>query len=191
MMAGHAGQGRKFNTTAALEAAMTVFWEHGYEGSSMSALTRAMGINPPSLYKAFGSKEDLFFAVVDHYNATRGSFMARVFEEETDGMAMLRRLLLEAADHYPSSQFPGGCLVISAAVTVTESNQHVADRLAGMRSDNVEVMAEYPGITPEMARFAGATLQGMSQQARDGATADDLRTIAEFAITALEMKQAR
>ena len=96
-MSGKPGQGRKFHLEDALEAAMIVFWAHGYEGSSMAELTRAMGIKAPSLYKAYGSKEDLFFSVVDHYNSTHGSFMSSAMAEEKDGLAMLRRILLEAA----------------------------------------------------------------------------------------------
>ena len=65
-----------------------------------------MGINPPSLYKAFGSKEDLFFSVVDHYNATHGNFMSIAFAEEATGLELMRRLLLEAADHYASTSYP-------------------------------------------------------------------------------------
>ncbi|MBT8163735.1 MULTISPECIES: TetR/AcrR family transcriptional regulator [Arthrobacter] len=196
-MSGKAGQGRKFNVEDALEAATLVFWDHGYEGASLSELTHAMGINPPSLYKAFGSKEDLFFSVVDHYNATHGNFMSIAFAEEATGLALMRRLLLEAAEHYASTSYPGGCLVISAAVTVTSANRHVGDRLAKMRNDNIAAMAEAltrdlnAGLLPQntdtkaMAAFVGATLQGMSQQARDGATKADLTRIANYAITAI------
>lgn len=189
-MAARAGQGRRFDLKTALDAAMLVFWNHGYEGASLAELTKAMGINPPSLYKAFGSKEQLFFQVVEHYNATHGSFMARAFAEEQNGNALLKRLLNEAADHYPSQEFPGGCLVISSAVTVTEANKHVSDKLAAMRNSNIRAMAERDDISLEMARFTGATLQGMSQQARDGASAQDLHQIAEMAVAAINAKAA-
>lgn len=196
-VSGRTGQGRKFDVGEALEAATLVFWDHGYEGASLAALTAAMGIKPPSLYKAFGSKEELFFLVVDHYNATHGSFMATAFEEESSGLALMRRLLLEAADHYASPSYPGGCLVISAAVAVTAVNRHVGDRLAKMRNSNISAMAEAlkcdldagelpPGSDRQaMASFVGATLQGMSQRARDGASAEDLRRIATYAIAAI------
>jgi len=179
-MSGKAGQGRKFNIDDALEAATLVFWDSGYEGTSLAELTKAMGINPPSLYKAFGSKEDLFFSVVDHYNATHGSFMSVAFAEEESGLKLMRRLLIEAADHYPSA------------------NRHVAERLSKMRNDNILAMAEAltkdreAGRIPQstdthaMAAFVGATLQGMSQQARDGASKEDLLRIAHYAITAIE-----
>ena len=185
-MSGKPGQGRKFHLEDALEAAMIVFWAHGYEGASMAELTRAMGIKAPSLYKAYGSKEDLFFSVVDHYNSTHGSFMSSAMAEEKDGLAMLRRILLEAAEHYPSKQYPGGCLVISAAVSVTSAHEHVAQRLASMRNDNIRLMSSRDDVSKDMARFTAATLQGMSQQARDGATSDELKRIAQLAISALE-----
>ena len=60
-MAGR-GRPRSFDRDAALRAAMKTFWERGYEGASMAALTDSMGINSPSLYAAFGSKEKLFRA---------------------------------------------------------------------------------------------------------------------------------
>ncbi|MDO4888569.1 MAG: TetR/AcrR family transcriptional regulator [Actinomycetaceae bacterium] len=185
-MSGKPGQGRKFQTESALEAATIVFWEHGYEGTSLAELTKAMGINPPSLYKAYGSKEDLFFAVVDHYNSTYGAFMATAMSEEKDGLAMLRRVLLEAAEHYSTKGLPGGCLVISAAVTVKSANRHVGERLADMRNENIRQMASRADVTDDMARFVASTLQGMSQQARDGATTSELERIAAMAITALE-----
>ena len=117
-MSGKPGQGRKFHLEDALEAAMIVFWAHGYEGASMAELTRAMGIKAPSLYKAYGSKEDLFFSVVDHYNSTHGSFMSSAMAEEKDGLAMLSAFFWKPQSITPSKQYPGGCLVISAAVSV-------------------------------------------------------------------------
>lgn len=185
-MTGKLGQGRRFEIRDALEAAMTVFWQHGYEGASISTLTAAMGINSPSLYKAFGSKEQLFFEVVRHYNETSGAFMGRAFAEEEDGIALSLRLLREAAEYYPKSRFPGGCLIISAAVTVSEANKHVGERLALMRNANISQLAGRIGMNAAMARFVGATLQGMSQQARDGASAEDLHEIADLAIAVIK-----
>jgi len=190
-VAGKTGQGRKFVIENALQAALLVFWEYGYEGASLAKLTEVMGINPPSLYKAFGSKEQLFFDVVQYYNATHGSFMARAFAEEQDGGALIERLLREAADQYPSTPFPGGCLIISAAVAVTEGSKHVAERLAAMRNENIQALADREGVSLEAARFVGATLQGMSQQARDGASAKELHQIVDFAMSALQQHGLR
>jgi AcrR family transcriptional regulator len=195
-MAGVAGQGRKFGVTDALDAATLVFWEHGYEGASLKLLTEAMGINPPSLYKAFGSKEELFFAVIDHYNATHGRFLGDAFAAATSADELVRRIVHGAADHYARPGFPGGCLTISAAVTVTPENTHVAERLAALRNANVARIADalahdvetgaLPSDAPivPLASFVGATLQGMSQQARDGANAQALHAIADLALVA-------
>jgi AcrR family transcriptional regulator len=196
-VAGVAGQGRKFAVDDALEAATMVFWRYGYEGSSLKMLTEAMGIKPPSLYSAFGSKEDLFFTVVRHYNDTHGRFAADAMTLSASGIELVHRLLREAAKHYARPEFPSGCLTISAAVTVTPDNQHVAERLADMRNANVAAIAQAldhdvatgrlprSTATGQLAAFVGATLQGMSQQARDGASAAQLRAIAEVALNAL------
>lgn len=196
-MAGIAGQGRRFDTTAALDAALELFWQWGYEGASLSALTAAMDIRPPSLYAAFGSKESLFFSVVDRYNATHGNFLAEAVAEERSGTRLARRVLHDAAAHYTSTGHPRGCLVISAAVTVAPSNEHVADRLAALRNQNlaafeqafqrdVDSGALSPQADPHhLARFVAVALQGMSQQARDGAEVEELQAVATTALIAI------
>jgi len=71
------GRPRNFDKDAALERAMELFWIKGYEGASMTDLTSAMGIASPSLYAAFGSKEELFRRAVQHYGATEGLEIGR------------------------------------------------------------------------------------------------------------------
>ncbi len=196
-MAGVVGQGRKFAVDDALDAATLLFWEHGYEGASLKMLTETMGINPPSLYKAFGSKEDLFFSCIDYYNDSYGSFLAEAFARATSASELVRLILHGAADHYARPDFPGGCLTISAAVTVTPDNRHVAERLSALRMTNVNKIADayardmsngrlVSDMAPEvLATFVGATIQGMSQQARDGSDAVRLHEIADLALVAL------
>ena len=77
------GRPRGFDTDKALEEAMEVFWRHGYEGATIAELTAAMGINPPSLYAAFGSKEGLLKAALDRYAAKRAEFMRDVLSAPT------------------------------------------------------------------------------------------------------------
>lgn len=200
-MAGVRGQGRKFDTDTALDHAMFAFWEHGYEGTSVAMLTSAMGINPPSLYSAFGGKEGTFFAAIERYNATRGDFMDRAFEEEAGAAELIRRLLYDAASHYSDESCPGGCLIISSAVGVTEANRHVADRLRDMRNANVALLARriiddvHNAILPaetdasEVAEFIGVIIQGMSQRARDGASRTKLERVADRAYASLELSK--
>lgn len=196
-MAGVRGQGRKFDVDSALDKAMFAFWEHGYEGTSVSMLTGAMGINPPSLYSAFGGKEGLFFAAVDRYLATRGDFMARAFAEEPQAAKLISRLLYDAAVHYTDDSCPGGCLIISSAVGVTDANRGIADRLRDMRNANVALLSERiseniaNGILPpswepvDIAELIGVIIQGMSQRARDGATRGQLERVADRTLASL------
>ena len=83
------GRPRVFDADAALDAALAVFWRHGYEGASLTDLTAAMGINRPSLYAAFGNKESLFRRVMDRY-AERGRTGGRV-PGRADGPGVRRR----------------------------------------------------------------------------------------------------
>ncbi|OZD69914.1 TetR family transcriptional regulator [Rhodococcus sp. 06-1059B-a] len=196
-MAGVPGQGRKFDVGTALEQAMFAFWEHGYEGTSVSKLTSAMHINPPSLYGAFGGKEGVFFAAVEHYLATRGDFMNRAFSEEPHAAKLISRLLYDAASHYTDESCPGGCLIISSAVSVTDANQGVADRLRDMRNANVALLSERitadiaDGVLPtswdpiEISEYIGVIIQGMSQRARDGATRAQLERVADRTVASL------
>lgn len=196
-MAGVRGQGRKFDIDAALDKAMFAFWEHGYEGTSVSMLTSAMGINPPSLYSAFGGKEELFFATVDRYRATRGDFMDRAFAEEPHADELISRLLYDAASHYTDHSCPGGCLIISSAVGVTDANRTIADRLRHMRNANVSLLSERISKSVDddtlpsswdpvdTSEFVGVVIQGMSQRSRDGATRSQLERVADMALASL------
>ncbi|MBT2676698.1 TetR/AcrR family transcriptional regulator [Streptomyces sp. ISL-14] len=189
-MAGVRGQGRKFDLEYILEKAMFAFWRHGYDGTSVATLTREMGINAPSLYAAFGSKEGLFLAAVEHYNNSWGSFMQRAFDEEDRSPALVRRLLYEAADAYTHTDCPGGCLIIGSATRVSDAGQQVADRLRDLRNANIDRLEAHinadieAGALPSgtdaraVAEFAGVIVQGMSHRARDGATTEALRTVA-------------
>ena len=71
---GTMGRPREFDVEQALDQALEVFWRNGYEGASISELTQAMGISPPSLYAAFGNKEGLFRKTLDRYIAKRTNF---------------------------------------------------------------------------------------------------------------------
>ncbi|MER5311022.1 TetR/AcrR family transcriptional regulator [Streptomyces sp. NPDC002773] len=188
------GRPRSFDRLTALEQATMAFWEHGYETTSVSDLTRAMGISAPSLYAAFGDKKTLFEEVVEAYAGSYGSYGGRAFAEESTARGAIGRMLDEAAGLFTEPGHPRGCLMISAATNcstpeVEESlrarrNANLASFEARIRRD-VET-AELPADTDAraLARFSGAVLQGMSQQARDGATAEELAAVAETAMRA-------
>jgi TetR/AcrR family transcriptional regulator, copper-responsive repressor len=130
------GRPRSFDRDRALERAMHVFWRQGYEGTSVSDLTRAMGINPPSLYAAFGDKEQLYLEALGRYQERRLKLVAQWFEEEPTAKAAVRRLLTEAACRLARSGAPrGSMLVLSATQCSAASLQpELAERRANMRA---------------------------------------------------------
>ncbi len=188
------GRPRSFDRETALEQALRTFWEHGYEGTSVSDLTRVMGIGAPSLYAAFGDKRTLFDEVVVRYGVTHGAFSGRAFDEEPTARGAVARLLREAAAEFTDPDHPRGCLVITAATNCTtpEVEEGLRERrnatIAGIESRIRAAVAagELPtSVDPAaLARYTGAVFQGMSQQARDGATREHLEAVADLAMRA-------
>ncbi|MEV0220202.1 TetR/AcrR family transcriptional regulator [Streptomyces sp. NPDC050704] len=186
------GRPRSFDRETALEKAILAFWEHGYEATSVSDLTKVMGIGAPSLYAAFGDKRSLFDEVVQVYGVRYGSFGDRAFAEEPTVRAGVERLLREAAAEYTEPGRPHGCLVVHAATNCT--TPEVEESLRGRRNATIATIesrirasvaaGELPAGTDAaaLARHTGAMIQGMSQQARDGATKGELEALAELAM---------
>ena len=188
------GRPRGFDRDAALVTATLLFWERGYDATSIADLTRAMGINAPSLYAAFTGKRQLFREVVETYGRTFGAFMARALEEEHRAYDAFARVLREVATEYTDPSHPAGCLVISAATNVAPDNLDVKRLLRDQRNENVLAFESRlraavssgelpPGTdTQGLALFYAAVIQGMSQQAQDGRGAVELLQIAELAL---------
>jgi AcrR family transcriptional regulator len=186
------GRPRSFDRETALEKAILAFWEHGYEATSVSDLTKVMGIGAPSLYAAFGDKRSLFDEVVREYGTRYGSFGDRALAEEPTARTAVERMLREAAAEYTEPGRPHGCLVIHAATNCT--TPEVEESLRDRRNANIAAIESRirSGITAgelpadadaaALARHAGAMIQGMSQQARDGATKEELEALAELAM---------
>src|ERR1700748_2066839 len=114
------GRPRAFDPDVALERAMHVFWAKGYEGASLSDLTRAMRINRPSLYAAFGDKESLFRKVIDRYVEGPASFVRRALKEPT-ARAVAERLLGGAVEMLADPRHPRGCLMVQGALACGET----------------------------------------------------------------------
>ncbi|MFC7304913.1 TetR/AcrR family transcriptional regulator [Streptomyces monticola] len=188
------GRPRSFDRAQALDQAVWTFWERGYEATSVADLTRAMGIGPPSLYAAFGDKRTLFEEVLAEYLEKYGSFGTRALEEEPTAKAALGRVLREAAAEFTAPDRPHGCLVIHAATNCT--TPEVEETLRERRTSNIAAFesriradiaaGRLPADTDAavLSRYVAAVFQGMSQQARDGATREELERVAELSMAA-------
>ncbi|GAA4917471.1 TetR family transcriptional regulator [Stackebrandtia albiflava] len=189
------GRPKGFDQAEVLENAMRVFWEDGYEGASLTALQEATRLSPPSIYHSFGSKEGLYRACLDHYQGRHGS-PVDAMRAEPPGPEGLRRLLSTAAAEYTSPDQPAGCMISTAALTVGPQHDAVAGQVAARRATSLGLVRDYlaqarrRGTLPEsadpaaLARYFGAIMQGMSVQARDGATREELEAIADIAMAA-------
>jgi AcrR family transcriptional regulator len=190
------GRPLSFDRETALERAMHVFWEHGYEAASISDLTAAMGISPPSLYSAFGDKERLFLEAIEAYGKGPGGFGQRALSEEPTARGAVQRLLEDAAAELTRPCHPSGCMVVMAATNCSVAAEHIQTALAKRRAlgiANIEERiqrgiddGEMPADTDAacLANFVGAVYQGMSMQAKDGATRENLLRTAESAMRA-------
>ncbi|MFS8198712.1 TetR/AcrR family transcriptional regulator [Streptomyces sp. CWNU-52B] len=175
-----------------MEKAILAFWERGYDATSVADLTEVMGIGAPSLYAAFGDKRSLFEEVVTVYGTRYGSFGGRALAEEPTARAAVERMLREAAAECTEPGRPRGCLVVHAATNCT--NPEVEGFLRERRNANIAAVesrvgagvaaGELPADTDAaaLARHTGAMIQGMSQQARDGATREQLEALVELAM---------
>ena len=188
------GRPRAFDKDQALDQALHVFWAKGYEGTSIADLTEAMGINPPSLYAAFGNKEALFRQAMDRYEARRDEIMEEAFAAPTAREAMTR-LLQGTADRLSDKNSPRGCAMVQGALSGGEEcevKRDLAARRAGGEALIRERLkrAKREGDLPAdadpaaLARFITTILQGMAVQAAGDATRKELRAIADMALRA-------
>src|SRR6516164_7920615 len=114
------GRPREFDVDQALDSALRVFWRKGYEGTTLPDLTKAMGINRPSLYAAFGSKEELFRQTLDRYAAGPAAYVRAALTEPT-ARAVAERLLAGAIDVVTNRRNPRGCLLVQGALACGEA----------------------------------------------------------------------
>ena len=191
-----AGRPRAFDREQALAIALDLFWRHGYNGTSIPQLTTAMGISPPSLYAAFGSKDALYREVVKLYLMQYTSFMNHLFDEKISARDAVERALLAAAKQFSQAEHAPGCMISSAELQAAPDNEALADDIAKLRKAAQHIMftrlevarrsGELPSNTDTatLAAFYAMISQGMSVQARDGAKAVELKRLAMLAMRA-------
>ena len=182
-----------FDRYAALRAAMLLFWRHGYEATSVSELTKAMGITPPSLYTAFGDKKQLFLETVQLY--TSGDVTSdSIIDEAPTAREAAMGLLQASAIGFTGDNTPAGCLLASSAISCSAAAVDVQIALRDIRI-NIEKRLRNKIVADRSSRklkpkidadaLAGhimAVIQGMSTLARDGATRNKLLSVASAAM---------
>lgn len=188
------GRQKSFDTDQVIEQAMLLFWERGYEAASMADLSAAMGLNPPSIYAAFGNKQALFERCAAHYAQSVAAYAPRALAGEATAAQALHRYVFEAIGAFSSEDRPKGCLLVSAATNCGKSSLGAQDLLAGYRQASEAMIADRirrgieegdmpasaePGL---LAKYVAVLIQGLAAQARDGATADELHSVAELAL---------
>lgn len=189
------GRPRSFDKDQALDRALDVFWRKGFEGATIADLTAAMGINPPSLYAAFGNKEALFCAALDRYGRVRTVYWSEAIASPT-AREVAEGLLRGTAKFLTESCHPRGCLGVQGALACGDSGQSVRDALAARRADaqtqirNRLKRAKKDGDLPKdadptaLARYLSTLAEGMAVQAAGGATRKELERVAEMALRA-------
>ena len=187
------GRPRAFDADRALDAALKVFWRMGYEGASLPQLTKAMGINRPSMYAAFGNKEELFRKVVDRYTSGVCEHVQAALEQPT-ARQVARALLRGTAEMLTDSRHPSGCLLVQGALACGADADCVRKELAARRAageaairkrfEHAAKERDLPtSATPaDLARYISTVQQGMSVQATSGATRKQLLQVAETAL---------
>ena len=187
------GRPLSFDRDAALEAAMHVFWRHGFEATSVAELTKAMGITPPSLYAAYGDKQALFMATIERYLGWLDA-VTQTIAGATSARSAARDLLTAAARGDSRDDAPPGCLLASSIVSSSFGADPLRATLADIRRNIEAALRErieqdiHDQILPpdtDADMIAGhifAVVQGMSTLAKDGATRDKLLRIADGAM---------
>jgi len=190
------GRPLSFDRDHALEQAMHVFWERGYEAASIAELTAAMGITAPSLYTAFGDKERLFLEAIERYATGPGGGYPRALEEEPTAYLAIKRCLEEAAEELTRPSHPKGCMMVSATANCSKASAHIQAGLAKRRAANdagVRCRIErgiQDGELPAdldaqaLANFFTTVFRGMSMLAADGASRETLLATAAMALKA-------
>jgi len=187
------GRPREFDVDKALDLALQVFWRKGYEGASMADLTETMGITKPSLYSAFGNKEELFRKALDRYVDGPGGYFQVALAKPT-ARAVVEHLLYESANAVTDPNHPPGCLAVQGALSCGDAAESIKQELVSRRAKGEQDLRQRferaiaEGDLPEgadaadLAAYLSAILQGMAVQAAGGTTRAQLRKIAEMAL---------
>jgi AcrR family transcriptional regulator len=156
------------------------FWQDGFEATSMTDLVEAMGINSPSIYAAFGSKEALFAEALRHYGSVYANALPDALNKAPDTASAMDAMFEAAVDLFTLSDTPGGCFVVNSVASNAPNSPEMEEALKQLRRERLEQIAErlardvrsgslrHDTPVQELADLYAAILQGLAQAARDG-----------------------
>jgi AcrR family transcriptional regulator len=194
------GRPQSFDRSQVLCAAMRLFWDRGYEGTSFDDLITAMGISPSSFYNAFGSKARLYQEATDAYLEASGAWFLGILREKADTRTTFERLMTAAATEFTRADLPAGCMILVSGTQCAPGQTRLRDLMARQRALSEAAMAErlrrgaangdLPADTDVegLAAFYSSLARGMAVQARDGASRETLQEIARIGMQAWPAK---
>jgi AcrR family transcriptional regulator len=187
------GRPRAFDVQKAVDCALDVFLRKGYEGASMTDLTRAMGIERPSLYAAFGDKEGLFRKVLDRYMDQTMVYLNSALQEKT-ARRFVERVLRGALESQTDPHNAPGCLMVQGALSCAEESEPIREELACRRRQieaairarleraRKEGDRSVTGSPADLARYLATVMHGMSVQVAGGASRKELQRVVDTAL---------
>lgn len=192
-----AGRPREFDRDAALNKAKLVFWQRGYEGTSMSDLVSALGIASARIYAAFGSKENLFREAIALYLSQEGAFADTALQEPNTRLA-IAQLLTQAVEIYTQQTHPQGCMVVLSLTNYASENENIMSWLANYRKARTTAIIQRlnEGVTQgdlpketntqALGDYISTLFHGISIQARDGVSKAHLLAMVDVAMTGFD-----
>jgi AcrR family transcriptional regulator len=190
------GRPREFSEAEALDRAMRVFWEKGYEGTSVDDLTAAMRINRSSLYSTFGDKETLFRRVIERYKAGPMAFIAAAFQKP-NARQVIEWLLRSTARFLSDATHPRGCLSLQGGLTCGTGAERAIETMVNWRNhaqtrlekrmQRAQAEGDLPrDISPkDLTRYVMIVVSGLAVQAANGAGGAELNRAVELALRSM------
>ena len=181
------GRPRRFDPDEAVATAQRLFHAKGYDALSVADLTRALGINPPSFYAAFGSKAGLYARILDRYAGAGAIPLAQILTADRPMAAALGEVLEEAARHYAADPDATGCMVLEGSRCNDPEAREAARGFLVAAQEVIRhyIAARHPQEADRLADFVCTTMAGMSASARHGQSLERLLATARLAGLAL------
>lgn len=192
------GRPIEFDTQQALEVATRVFWQHGYDATSLDDLLAAMDISKSSLYQAFGGKSQLFQRCLEHYRDSFADRMRAALDESASGLAYIETILSSVANGTSAQMGRAGCLLINTASEFGQRDTKIANLVTKSLERFEDLFyaaacrAQAEGDIPKnadarsLALYLATNLGGLKGMARAGASPERIRTVVKVIMNSLK-----